>query len=123
MQHTIELKHVGPKGHVYALVADLIARLEDKLGHLPQEAVSLHAVFEENGRHSLYRTALSCHVPGRMVAAHEEGRDAGQTIRKAFAELERQLEKYKAVHRHEYERRKSQRTRRGVAGTTPAERS
>ncbi len=119
MKQTIELKHVGPKGHVQALLADLIGRLEEKLGHLPQDATSIHVVFEENGLHKLYRTSVTCHVPGRMVAAHEESRDSGTTIRRAFAEIERQLEKYKAVHRHEYQRRRSKRTVR----TSAAERS
>ena len=116
MKHTIELKHVGPRAHVQQLLEELIARLEEKLGHLPQDATSLHVVFEENGRHKLYRTSLTCHVPGRMVAAHEESREAGATIRKAFAEVERQLEKHKAILRHEHLRRRSkQRTRRSAA--------
>ena len=110
MNQTIELKHVGPKKVVQSLLWDLIERLEDKLGHLPQEAVAVHVVFDEHRRHQLYRTSVTLHVPRRMIAAHEEGRDSGTTIRKAFAEIERQVEKYKAVHRHEYQRRRSKRT-------------
>ena len=91
MKRVIELKHVGPKEHVKSLLEDLIGRLEEKLNHFPPDAVSLHVLFDENGTHKLFRTALTCHVPGHTVAAHEEGREAGMTIRNAFAEVERQL--------------------------------
>ncbi len=112
MKRTIELKHVGPKAHVQQLFDDLIGRLEDKLASFPREAVSVHVVFEENGLHKLYRTSLTCHVPGRTAAAHEEGRDAGATIRTAFAEVARQLERHKVTLRHEHERRRVKRLRR-----------
>lgn len=98
MKHTIELKHVGPAQHVRRLLEELIDRLEERLVHLPKDAVFLHVVFEENGTHKLYRTSLSCHVPGRSVAAREENRSAGTAIREAFEELERQLEKYRTTH-------------------------
>lgn len=109
MKQTIELKHVGPKQHVRTLLEELIGRLEDKLAHFPADAVSLHVLFEENGRHKLYRTSLTCHVPGHTVAAHEEGRDAGLSIRSAFSQVQRQLEKQKAVIRHERGRRQPSR--------------
>ena len=115
MKQIVELKHVGPKQHVRTLLEELIARLEEKLQHIPPDAVSLHVVFEENGSHKLYRTSLSCHVPGHLAVAHEERRDAGQSIRFAFAELERQLDKQKAILRHDQLRRKSQRTQRKAA--------
>ena len=110
MQRCIEFKHVGPKGQVRSLVEGLIDRLEEKLQHLPQEAVSIHVLFEENGTHKLYRTALTCHIPRHVVAAHEEGRNAGATIRDAFAELESQLLKRNALQRRKQTRRDSIRT-------------
>ena len=111
MKRTIELKHVGPRQHVQRLLEELIDRLEDKLRRVSPEATSVHAVFEENGTHKLYRISLTCHLPpGHVVAAHDEGRDAGQAIRSAFAELERQLEKQKALLRHEPQLRRSKRT-------------
>ena len=121
MRQTIELKHVGPKAHVRILLEELIARLEEKLSHFPKDAVSVHVVFEENGTHKLYHTSLTAHVPGHTVAAHEEGRDAGMSIRKAFAEVERQLEKQKALLRHEHLRKRLQRAPRKFAGTQPTE--
>ncbi len=111
MQWHIELKHVGPKAHVRHLLEELIARLEERLGHFPQEALSLRVVFEENGSHKLYRTSLTCHLPGGMAAAHIEHRDPGMAIRRAFSDVNRQLEKRKASLRHEHDRRHLRRAR------------
>jgi ribosome-associated translation inhibitor RaiA len=106
MQRTIELKHVGPKAHVRRLLEELSDRLEERLSHFAADAVSLHVLFEENGSHKLYRTSVTCHVPGHLIAAHEEGRESGATIRKAFLEIQRQLEKQKAILRHEHLRKR-----------------
>ncbi len=119
MKRTIELKHVGPKDLVRTLLNDLSDRLEDKLSHFAEDAVTLHALFDENGSHKVFRTALTCHIPGHTVAAHEEGRDAGATIRKAFHEVTRQLEKQKAFIRHEHLRKRAARDTR-VNGAEPA---
>jgi len=102
----IELKHVRGKAQVRVLLDELTDRLEEKLSHFPGDAVSVHAVFEENGSRKVYRASVTCHLPRHMVAAHEEGRDAGAVIRASFAEVERQLEKQKAIVRHEHEVRR-----------------
>ena len=112
MKRTIEMKHVGPREHVQQLLNELIDRVEEKIKRVSRDSTAVHAVFDENGTHKLYRIALTCHLPGHMVATHEEGRVAGATIRAAFAELERQLEKHMAHVRHERQRRDSKRTRR-----------
>ena len=117
MKRIIELKHVGPKDHVRQLLEELLDRLEEKLAHFPADTVTAHALFEENGAHKLYRASVTCHVPGHTVAAHEEHREAGSAIRKAFAEVERQLEKQKASIRHEHLRRHARLDR-----ATPTER-
>ena len=118
MKRIIELKHVGPKDHVRQLLEELLDRLEEKLTHFPADTVTAHALFEENGAHKLYRASVTCHVPGHTVAAHEEGREAGTTIRDAFAEVDRQLEKQKAFMRREHQR-KYQREKRGKRGEEP----
>ena len=117
MKRFIELKHVKAKDHVRGLLEELMDRLEHKLRHLTNDAVSLHVLFEENGRHALYRAAVTCHVPGHTVAAHEEQRDPGAAIWQAFAEIERQLEKRKASRRHERLVRRSKRSQSGVRVT------
>ena len=109
MKRFIELKHIGPKGHVRHLIEDLMDRLEDKLAHFEADAVSVHALFEENGTRKIARTSVTCHIPRHVVAAHEEGREGGATIRRAFKEVERQLEKCNAIVRGEHLRRRSKR--------------
>ena len=106
MKRLIEIKHVSAKEHVRELIDGLINGLEEKLSRFRGEAMSVHAVFEENGAHRLYRFALTCHMPGRTVAAHEEAHEPGTVIRAAFAEVERQLDKYKAVSRQERARKR-----------------
>lgn len=112
MKRFIELKHVGPKAHVRRLIDELLDRLEQKLRHFPADAVSAHILFEENGTRTLSRASLTCHVPGQMVAAHEERREPGQAIRLAFEEVERQLEKQDPVRRQRHLRKRSARARR-----------
>ena len=112
MNRTIEIKHVGATKLVHDLLDDLIDRLEGKLSHFRGDALSVHVVFDENGTHKLYRTAVTCHVPGRLVAAHQENRNPGASIRKAFAEVERQIEKYKDTRGHE-RMRQSRRVKSG----------
>lgn len=116
MKRTIELKHVGPKSHVQALLDELIGRLEEKLSHFPADTISLHVLFEENGTHKIFRTALTCHVPKHTVAAHEEGRNPGASIRAAFAEIQRQLEKQKSTVRGDRLRRQFVRHRKRMGG-------
>jgi ribosome-associated translation inhibitor RaiA len=107
MKRLIDLKHVGPSQHVRTLLEELMDRLEDKLQHFPQDAVSAHAVFEENKAGKLHRMSLTCHVPGHVAAAHQEHRDAGTVIREAFHDVQRQLDKQAAVIRHEPLRRRA----------------
>ena len=115
MKRFIELKHVRGKDHVRSLLDDLIDRLEEKLQHFPADAISVHAVFEENGSRTLFRSSVTCHLPKHVVAAHDEGREAGAVIRQSFAEVERQLEKQKAIVRHEKQVRRLKRNGRAPA--------
>ncbi len=112
MKRFIELKHVGPKAQVRQLIDELLDRLEQKLRHFPEDAVSAHVLFEENGSRTLSRASLTCHIPGHMVAAHEERREPGQAIRRAFKEVERQLEKQDPLRRQRHLRKRSVRAQR-----------
>lgn len=112
MTRVIEVKHVEAKAQVRSLIEGLIDRLEDKLQHFRNESISVHALFEENGSHTLYRAHVTCHIPGHIVAAHEEGRNPGVSIRKTFAEVERQLRKHSARLRREHLRKRT--VRRGA---------
>ena len=110
MTRVIEIKHVEAKEQVRGLIEGLIDRLEEKLQHFRNDSISVHALFEENGSRTVYRTLVSCHIPGHTVAAHEEGRDPGVSIRKTFAEVERQLTKQTARLRREHLRKRGRGT-------------
>ena len=101
MKRIIELKHVGPRDHVRLLLEDLLDRLESKLTRFSADATSAHIVFEEHRGHKLFGAVLTCHIPGHILAAHEELRDPGEAIRKVFADVERQLQKHKATLNHQ----------------------
>jgi len=112
MKRIIELKHVGPRAHVRELLEELLDRLEGKLACFARDATSCHIVFEEQRAHQLYRASLTCHVPKQILAAHEERRDAGEVIRNVFADIERQLQKRKAILNHESQRKRLRRAER-----------
>jgi len=112
MRRFIELKHVQAKELVRTLLEELSDRLQEKLTHFKEDSVSLHVVFEENGKRTVYRTSVTCHVPGHTIVAHEERREPGESIRETFAEVERQLEKQKAILRREKMVRRSRKITR-----------
>jgi ribosomal subunit interface protein len=102
MKTLVEVRGAKDKELVGLLIDDLLARLEERLKHYETDSVSTHVFFEENGDHSLSRTSISCHVPGHIIAAHQESKDPYFTIRKAFDEIERQLGKKSALMRKEH---------------------
>jgi ribosome-associated translation inhibitor RaiA len=116
MKRFIELKHIGPRTQVRQLIDELLDRLEHKVRHFSPDAVSAHVLFEENGTRTLFRASVTCHVPRRMVAAHEEQRDPGAAIRRAFKEVERQLEKQDTMQRQRHLRKRAVRTQRELLG-------
>ena len=105
MRRQIIMKHVQPKKHLRGLVDELLDRLEQQAEAFDRGSVSTHVTLEQNEAHSLFSVNLSCTVPKKTLAVREEGHEAGDIIREAFSELERQLKKYKAKARHEYDRR------------------
>ena len=109
MRLVIDLKHVGPRELVQGLIQDLSGRIEQKLSRMGQDSVSVRVVFEEiSARRPLYKAAVTCHIPRHLIAAHEERRDAGQALRWAFKEVERQLDKQNAIVRRERLRRRGE---------------
>ena len=114
MQRSIELKHVEPRTQVRDVLNGQVDRLERKLQGYAPSAISVHVVFEENRAHKLFRTSVTCHVPGYVIAAHEEDREAGRAIHEAFKEVLRQLDKHHDRHQPKPARR---RTTAGDTGT------
>lgn len=84
------------------LLRQLAARLEQQVADFPQDAVLLHGTLEKHPSRSLYRAALVLNLPRRTLTAQEEHTSAQRTVEKAFAEIERQLKKYKSLLRREH---------------------
>ena len=107
MQHSLTLKHVQIKPFFRNLVEELLARLEEQTATFGDTAVFTHVVIEQNKARTLFRVSLNATFPRKTLAVHEEGHDAVKTVREAFDELERQLNKFKAKLSHEHRRKQS----------------
>jgi ribosomal subunit interface protein len=106
MKHTVEFKNWTPDAEVRELLETQIGRLERLAKSLPQESLSLRVVVERNETRTLYGVSITLELPGPNLSTNEERHDLREAIRDAFAELRRQLEKYreKLTHAPEYKR-------------------
>jgi RNA polymerase sigma factor (sigma-70 family) len=102
MKHTIEFKHFEPRERARKLVEELTARLEKQIKDFPQDSVFLRALIEENPVRKIYHVSITLDLPGGTLAAKEELHDPVETIRDAFNEIERQIERHKARLRRDY---------------------
>ena len=57
----------------------------------------LRLLIEENPARNLYRVSITLAVPGKTLATQEQRHDLDETIRDAFAEIDRQIEAHKAA--------------------------
>src|SRR4051794_16535443 len=103
MKHTVEFKDWRPDAQVRELVETQISRLQRLINTLPEEALLLRAVVVRNTTRTLYGVSITLELPGRTLATYEERHDLKDTIRGAFAEIRRQLEKYREKFTHAYE--------------------
>jgi ribosome-associated translation inhibitor RaiA len=107
MLRSIEFKHVTAKEELRELSDELTAKVEKKVKSFPQKTVYLRVVIEEVVAKGLWTVSATLDFPGmldfpgKIIAAKEEARDAHAAIRAAFAELERQIDAYKASLRGE----------------------
>jgi ribosomal subunit interface protein len=101
MRHNIEYKHFEPRDQVRKLIDQLITRLEKHTQNFRKESVFLRVLIEENAVRTLYHVTVTLDLPGRTLATKAERHDLEATLRDAFAEIERQVEKYKASLRGE----------------------
>jgi ribosomal subunit interface protein len=102
MKHNIEFKHFEPRQRVRKLVEELIARLEKHMKDLPQDNTFLRVLIEENSVRKLYHVSITLDLPGATLATKAERHDPVDTIRDAFNEIERQIERHKARLRRDY---------------------
>jgi ribosomal subunit interface protein len=111
MKHTIEFKHWEPSPHLRDLVEASIATLDKLLAKFRPDVLFMRVLLERNEPRTLYRVSLSLDVPGRTLHAQEERHDVVEALREAFAEIEREIKRYKAKSSHSYEYKRPVRRR------------
>jgi ribosome-associated translation inhibitor RaiA len=85
----------------------------------------IRIVVDQNETRTLFRVTIRMELPGPDISASEERHDLKETVHDAFAEIRRQVEKYrrKLNHTVEYKRpARRDRLRRLRAGVEPAKR-
>ena len=102
MKLNIEFKGFVPEVHTQRLIKKLITKLEKKIQRLSPDEVFLRLLVEENATRTLYHASIVLEFPEKTLATKEERHDLHETLRDAFAEIERQLEAHKATLRGEH---------------------
>src|SRR5688572_2721376 len=101
MNFNIEFKGLAPQIELQNVLKHLIAKLEKKTKRFSPDEVFLRLLVEQNAARTLFRVSITLEVPQKTLAAQEERHDLEDTVRDAFAEIERQLEAHKATLRGE----------------------
>lgn len=109
MQRNIEFKGFEPHESVRKLIGRLTSKLEKNASTFSPELIHLRLMVEQNSVRSLYNISITLDFSGKALAARKEQHDMQAGIRAAFAEIERQLEKYKANLRREHWKRPERR--------------
>ena len=101
MKFNLEFKNFESDDKTRKLIQRLIAKLDKKLLSFSDDEVFLRLMIEANPARTLFRASLTLTVPEKTISATEERHDLAETIRDAFAEIDRQAEARKAVLRAE----------------------
>jgi len=101
MKRGIEFKNFQPEAGLVKLIGRLVGKLERKAKRFPPDGVFLRLMVERNPARTLYHASLTLGAPEKTLAAKVERHDPVETIREAFAEIERQLEAHKSILRGE----------------------
>jgi ribosome-associated translation inhibitor RaiA len=125
MKHIVEFKDWTPEPQVNELLGAELDRLQRLVRGLRTESLVIRIVVDQNETRTLYRVTIRMELPGPDVSASEERHDLKETVHDAFAEIRRQVEKYrrKLNHTVEYKRpARRDRLRRLRAGVEPTKR-
>ncbi len=76
--------------------------IREVLGKFDSDAVRLEGAVEKHGSKALYRARLKLHLPGKTLVALEEADNGNAAIRQAFAELRRQVKRFKHLAKNDY---------------------
>jgi ribosome-associated translation inhibitor RaiA len=101
MNCNIEFKGIAPQKDIQKLIQELITRLEKRTKGFSPDVLYLRLMVEENPARALYHVSITLTLPEKTLATKEERHDLHETLRDAFAEIERQVEAHKATLRAE----------------------
>jgi len=101
MNCNIEFKGLAPQIQIQNLIRERITKIEKKTKRYSPEKIFLRLLVEKNCARKLFRVSITLEVPQKTLAAQEERHDLEETVRDAFAEIERQVEAHKATLRGE----------------------
>jgi ribosomal subunit interface protein len=127
MKHELEFKGFEPTPGIRSLIDRRIEHLDRLSQRLPVDPLFLRCAVEEVPARSLTRVSVTLEVPRNTLAAKEEAHDVEMAIRRAFEEIERQLEAYKSRLRGEHwwkrveRRRELKRQMAGMAAEAASE--
>jgi ribosome-associated translation inhibitor RaiA len=103
MKFSISFKNVDAHSTVEKMVAPHLAKLQKLLKSYAPDLVQLHGAIAKQARKEEYNLTLNLGLPTGTLHCVGEGYDVGASVKMAFAELEGQLKKHKALVRHDYE--------------------
>lgn len=116
MKFNVEFKNFAADAKIRRRIEQLTKKVDRKLTTFSPDEVFLRLLIEENPVRKLYRVSITLGVPGKTLATQEQRHDLDETIRDAFAEIDRQIEAHKATLRGEPMRKRRATT--GTAQTT-----
>lgn len=85
------------------MVAPHITKLQRLLKSYSPDLVQLHGAIAKQARKEVYRFTINLGLPTGTLHCVGEGDDVIASVKTAFAEIESQLKKHKALVRHDYE--------------------
>src|SRR5262245_11211500 len=102
MKNNIGFKGFEADESIRKVIHRLISKLEMNANTFSPELAHLRLMVDRNSVRKLYTISVTLDLPGKTLPAREDQRDLQAGIRAAFAEIERQLKKYKASLRREH---------------------
>jgi ribosome-associated translation inhibitor RaiA len=97
MNLNIEFKNFAPHRELQTLIQELVGKIEKKAKAFPAGLLFLRLMVEENPARKLYHASITLTLPEKTLATEAERHDLRETLRDAFAEIEKQLEAHKAT--------------------------
>jgi ribosomal subunit interface protein len=112
MKTSFTYKHVDARQPVEKAVERYVAKLSKLLKTYQPDLPQLHGVISREGRPENSTCALTLHLPSHTIHATSTAENARASCKEAFAELEAQLKKHKALLRKDYEWKRKRPLRR-----------